>query len=171
MQFGLPSTEIVIAILCSLAAPVSLFASQWLISNVSSRFFFSAAVTLGCYVTALVFAGSYSLSPRQIVAGFAFIVAVLIFELGFWGVLTRGYTVAILLALQQTGDNAPIEQVQSHYAGGRGLGWFMEKRLKGLRAAGVTKENDERIYVTPFGVLVLLVYRSFMTCFRLSQFG
>lgn len=172
MGIGWPSTEIVWALLCTFAGPLFLFASQWLLTNVSMRFLVSALATVGCYTIAMMFFIAGTNCTVQMAAGFALVIAVLIFILGFWGLLTRGYSVAILIALAEIGDNARIELVYSHYGRGKGLRWFMEKRLKGLLSFGATDEREDYVCVTPtIGAIIYLFYRGFMACFRLRQFG
>ena len=171
MQFVWPADELYLAFLCALAAPVVLFASQWFIENVSIRYITMVIATLGTYIFIIGFLYVKPFFTIQCVSGLAFLISVCIFILGFWGLLTRGFSVAMLLSLEKN-DGAETETLHSGYANGMGLHWFLEKRLAGMRAIGVVVESEGSVKITPIlGILALQSYRLFKKLFKLQQYG
>jgi hypothetical protein len=172
MSFGIPAPEVQWAILLCLATPLVLLLTRWLPVGVAHRFNITAATVVAAYLI-LNLRGDFDAAHiRPLAAGFALIVAALVFVLGFWGVLTRGYSVALLIALERLGGTARAAEIETAYSGGRGLRWLAEKRLSGLLQAGVITVTDDQIAVTDgMGMAVLRAYLLFRKCFRLKEYG
>lgn len=171
MVFGWPAPEVQWAIVLGMAAPFVLLLSRWLPLGVANRFNATAAIVLGLYALACLF-GSGKGGATAVIAGAALLVSALIFILGFWGVLTRGYSVALLVALDRLGGCAAIDELANAYSGGRGLRWLADKRLGGLAAARVVAMEGGQVAITEsVGRLVLRCYAVFQACFRLKDYG
>jgi hypothetical protein len=64
----------------------------------------------------------------------------------------RGLSLRLLVDIQQSpGGAATAAELVTRYAGGRGLAWMYDKRLEGLRDAGLIEDADDLIALTPRG--------------------
>lgn len=80
--------------------------------------------------------------------------------LEIWALLSRGYTIGLLLTLLHAGKPIGESELAALYRGGEGLNWIMEHRLSGLKAARLVKISDGLITLTPlFGVPIARLYR------------
>jgi len=172
MTFGWPSPEVEWAILLSVAAPFILLMSRWLPLGVAQRFGITAIAVIAAYVLVCLRGPFIEARIVPIVTGAALIVAGLVFVLGIWGVLTRGYSVALLITLERLGGPARVEMLERSYSAGRGLRWLTEKRLNGLKAAHVVEVSGDQVIITrPIGSLFILACTIFQKCFRLKDYG
>ena len=79
-----------------------------------------------------------------------------IFVLGFFfigyfefqSLLSRGYTLCILSDLFSINKSMTVQQIAGNYGGGKGLKWFLDKRLKGLKYLGLIREEKGKIKLT-----------------------
>ncbi len=77
-----------------------------------------------------------------------------------WGLLSRGYTLGLLLTLYRADRPLGEKDLADRYRGGEGLDWLIRHRLRGLKAAGLVREQDEVVILTPvLGVGVAWLYR------------
>ena len=60
--------------------------------------------------------------------------SVLLMYLEAWALLSRGYTLALLLSLLEAGEPLDGRELARRYRGGDGLPWIMRHRLEGLLA-------------------------------------
>jgi hypothetical protein len=92
--------------------------------------------------------------------------------LEIWALLSRGYTLGLLLTLYRAKKPLDEEELAAGYRGGEGLSWIMRHRLSGLTAAGLVTIRDERIMLTPIlGVLVASLYKIALMTLRLRKTG
>jgi len=172
MTFDVPAPEIQWAILLCLATPWLLLLTRWLPVGVAHRFNITAAAIVAVYAVASSFAVSDASQIKPMAAGAALIVSALVFVLGFWGVLTRGYSVALLIALSHLGGTARADEIENAYSGGRGLRWLAEKRLSGLASArAIILAGDHVAVSRGTGAAILRAYSIFRKCFRLKEYG
>ena len=79
-----------------------------------------------------------------------------IFVLGFFfigyfefhSLISRGYSLRILSDLFSINKSMTAQQIATNYGGGKGLKWFLDKRLKGLKDLGLIREERGKIKLT-----------------------
>ena len=73
----------------------------------------------------------------------------------FYSLLRRGYSLRILYELYLKDVPISVKEIEESYSGGRGLGWFLEKRLEGIKNIGLIKITKDKIHLQkPFGRIV-----------------
>src|SRR5262245_31025275 len=88
-------------------------------------------------------------SVEFIVGALALATAVLVY-LEIWSLMSRGYTLALLLTLYQAGRPLSASELARRYRGGEGLQWIMRHRLAGLEAAGLIRRQGDYLVLTPW---------------------
>lgn len=79
-----------------------------------------------------------------------------IFVLGFFfigyfefqSLISRGYSLCILSDIYTSNKPMSNEQLAANYGQGKGLKWFLDKRLTGLKYLGLIKEHRGKIKLT-----------------------
>jgi len=66
----------------------------------------------------------------------------------FQSLISRGYSLRILSDLFSINKPMTAQQIAANYGGGRGLKWFLDKRLRGLKYFGLIKEERGKIRLT-----------------------
>ena len=86
--------------------------------------------------------------------------AALLFYLEVWSLLSRGYTLGLLLTLYRAGGSLDDDELARRYRGGEGLSWIMRHRLAALVQSGLVQQEDGVIRLTPaLGVSVVWLYK------------
>lgn len=161
--------EIIWALSLGALFPIFLLVSKYSSLNVSRRYIASAVIVIIFYGFLCFFNSS---NPVVILAGLLLLLSILIFTLGLWGLLTRGYSVALLVTLHSLGGNATIAELEKTYSGGRGLKWLTVKRLNGLSNAKIIKIEESQITIRkPLGPLLIKLYKTFQQVFQLKGYG
>lgn len=93
--------------------------------------------------------------------------------LEFWALLSRGYTLGLLLTLKRAGpEGLTSEEMASNYRGGDSVDWIMRHRLEGLIGAKlVMREGDRLTLSSSLGVPVTLLYRASIAILGLRRSG
>ena len=170
MAIGWPAVEVQWAIVLCIATPFVLLATRWLPLGLAHRFNATAVIVVGAYGLGCLYSAALHTIP--VITGAALIVSALVFILGFWGVLTRGYSVALIVALNRLGGRASVGELENAYSDGRGLRWLFDKRLGGLVGAhAVVIENGQVVITRGMGAFVLRCCAIFQACFRLKDYG
>lgn len=95
-----------------------------------------------------------------------------LFYLEVWGLLSRGYTLSVLLTLLKAGRPLTGAEIASLYRGGDGLDWIMHHRLGGLEAAGLVERQGDRVTLSPFrGMLIARLYAVSIAVLGLHRTG
>lgn len=99
-------------------------------------------------------------SAEDILISLMLIMGGLLLYLEIWALLSRGYTLQLLLTLYEADVPLQPEELAANYRQGDGLEWIFHHRLTGLRAAKlITYENGFVGITKPLGMLVAGVYR------------
>lgn len=96
------------------------------------------------------------------------------FFVGFgliWGVMTRGYTIAMLIEFHRAGGPLTEEALAAAYSGGRGLSWLFDKRLGGIHRLGLIVRDGGNVELTPAGRIVAFGSRAALRVLGLKRFG
>jgi hypothetical protein len=89
-----------------------------------------------------------------------------------WGLLTRGYTLAVLRTLFEAGRPLREDEIAERYRGGAGLDWLMRHRVGGLIAARLVVRQDGRLILTSIrGVVTARLYQACILVLGLRQTG
>lgn len=85
----------------------------------------------------------------DVVLGLAVICCSTILYLQVWGLLTRGYTLAILRTLLESDKPLNATQISEAYRNFEGLNWIMTHRMQGLKASGMIMVDGDSVRLTP----------------------
>ena len=66
----------------------------------------------------------------------------------FYSLLRRGFTIRLLIDIHLSKQNITKKELSSIYSGGRGLGWFLQKRLSGLEKFKLLNVKDNKVQLT-----------------------
>ncbi len=88
-------------------------------------------------------------SAWDLAVGAMLLMDTLIVYLEVWALLSRGYTLGMLLTLYRA--SAPLDEfsLAKSYRTGEGLGWIMKHRLQGLERTGLVTTDHGRVRLTP----------------------
>jgi len=92
--------------------------------------------------------------------------------LEIWGLMSRGYTLGIMLTLYAASKPLDERALAQRYRGGQGLSWVMHHRLGGLIAAHAVRREGELIQLTFFpGLFIARVYQMLILVLGLRRTG
>ena len=150
------STSFIAALLSCMMLPFTHIILKWLTVNFFRKY--ESSVLLICYFFTVimwltlnsVIKENFDISINKIITydgifvlGFFFIGY---FE--FQSLILRGYSLRILSDLFSINKPMTAQQIAANYGGGKGLKWFLDKRLKGLKYLGLIKEERGKIKLT-----------------------
>jgi len=97
--------------------------------------------------------------------------AVLVY-LEIWGLLSRGYTLSLIVTIHRAGSPLPADELARRYRGGEGLEWIMRHRMAGLEAAGlVQRTGDQLVLTSRLGRAAAWSYRAAIALLGLRMTG
>lgn len=100
------------------------------------------------------------------------IAGVMLLYLEVWGLLSRGYTLGILLTLWLAKHSLRENEISVRYRDGDGLAWIMQHRLHGLVTARLVKLQGGRVILTPVrGLKLAQTYAACITALGLRRTG
>ena len=87
-------------------------------------------------------------SAWDLAIGAMLLMDALIVYLEVWALLSRGYTLGMLLTLYRA--SGPLDELSlaKSYRTGEGLGWIMKHRLQGLKRTGLVTTDHGRVRLT-----------------------
>ena len=143
-------------------------AIQFLISSGISLFFWCGVVVL---VPVLRHASLIDLA-----LGLMALVTCVLVYLEVWGLMSRGYTLGIILTLYADGQPLTEAEISRSYRGGAGLEWIMRHRIGGLMAAGLVKPHndglgDGLVLTAGRGALIARLYRISIIALGMGRTG
>ena len=140
----------------------------------ASRFLLAALLQLLLWVSgSLLLPGEFRPARYTdwIIAGMILASALLLY-LEIWALLSRGYTLSVVITLRRAGGLLSSEQIARRYRGGAGLEWIMQHRTGGLEAAKLVRREDADLVLTvPLGMLAALAYQLAIAVFGLRRTG
>lgn len=161
-----------IALPNALAVPVLLLATRLIAPIAEShalRFLLTAVVALAVWAACMAAFGHTRLD--EIVLGLCLMLGTLLFYLEVWGLMTRGYSLGILLTLFKAQMPMTEQEIFARYRDGDGLNWIMQHRLGGLSAGGAVRRDGDRLALSPLGVCIARVYGTCIAVLGLRQTG
>jgi hypothetical protein len=148
------------AIVLSLLLPVLLFGYATIPAlRLPGRRFRAAAITsAGLFLIAcLVLPGP--LDAGDVFGGALLLATAILLWHVFWSLLAWGFTLTLLTALARVEQPLTLEQWISAYMQGGDLSGFAHNRLRLLIGSGLVASGDDRITVTPFGIITVRLVR------------
>jgi hypothetical protein len=108
----------------------------------------------------------------EIAAAVMVLAAAGLLYLEIWGLMSRGYTLSMLLTLLDAGKPLDEAGIARSYRGGDGLSWIMRHRVDALVAAGILVRRGDLIVLTAFpGGALAFTYRVFVRLLGLRRTG
>lgn len=136
------------------------------------RFLVSAIVMALAWLVSMAALAPAGLTPMDAVVGLCVVLGALLFYLEVWALMTRGYTLGILLTLLKTGRPLSAQEIFDGYRDGDGLGWIMSHRLGGLCASGFIARSGDRLTLAPGrGVFIARLHRLCVAVLGLRRTG
>jgi hypothetical protein len=124
------------------------------------QFLISCVVTLLLWVLVLLLVpGLRRSSVAELALSLMALGAGMLVYLELWGLMSRGYTLGVILTLQNAGNPLSEAAISRSYRDGEGLEWIMRHRVGGLAAAGLIESRNEQIMLTVRGRAVARLYR------------
>lgn len=125
------------------------------------------------WITSIVFLNFYlkNITFYSILYAFFLYAGSMLVYLEIWGLLSRGYTLGLLLTFYKARKAISIEELAQLYRGGEGLEWLMKHRFAGLEAANLIKIDNNYIILTFRGKIIAYVYKISILFFGLRATG
>ncbi|MBI2770759.1 MAG: hypothetical protein HYX47_14125 [Burkholderiales bacterium] len=172
IDFAMPA-PVALAIANALLFPLWLAATSRLPSLAekhATRFVVSAVATVVLWAVATAAAPAAGMAGW--LAGLCVTLGALLFYLEVWALMTRGYTLGILLTLLKSGKPLTAQELFDGYRDGEGLGWIMRHRLGGLCATGFIQRDGDRLTLAPGkGVFIARLQRLCAAVLGLKRTG
>jgi hypothetical protein len=169
------SAPMILAVLACLAFPPCLAVVARLPGLATRRglqFAVAAGITSAGWAAGTVAAGETSFTAGDVAVGAMLLTCGLILYLELWALLSRGYSLGIILTLLRA--PAPLDDaaIARSYRAGDGLTWIMRHRLAGLEGAGLVSTRDGMIRLTPWiGAPIARLYVLAVTLLGLPRSG
>jgi hypothetical protein len=175
LDFSIPDA-IVAALGVILLLPLYLLGATrlpGLASHYAVQFLVSCLVAAALWAPILVEVWRVQAPDLDGVIGGAMVLASgMLVYLEIWGLLTRGYTLAVLRTLFEAGQPLREDDIAERYRGGAGLDWLMRHRVGGLIAARLIVRQDGQLILTSIrGVVIARLYQACILVLGLRQTG
>src|SRR5260370_15775395 len=96
----------------------------------------------------------------ELATSFMILASALIIYLEIWALLSRGYTLGLLLTLFRGEHPMSDAQLAASYRQGEGVGWIMRHRLGGHLSAGLVRPRGDGSVLAGTGALIRILYRA-----------
>jgi len=115
------------------------------------QFLISVIVIVLAWAGALLFIpATRPHDASEIIVGAMAIGTAVLFFLEIWALLSRGYTLGLLITMHRSGRALSAPELARSYRCGEGLDWIMRHRLAGLQSAGLVCQSGDAIVLTPW---------------------
>ena len=113
------------------------------------QFLVASVATTGGWAALAYATTADGASAWDLAIGAMLLMDALIVYLEVWALLSRGYTLGMLLTLYRA--SRPLDELSlaKSYRTGEGLGWIMKHRLRGLERTGLVTTDHGRVHLTP----------------------
>jgi hypothetical protein len=95
----------------------------------------------------------------------------LLVYLEIWSLLSRGYTIGLLLTFYKSNSPLNATELAKLYRGGEGLDWLIKHRFSGLISAKMIQLKDQQVVLTTRGMMVAFLYKLSVLFFGLRYSG
>jgi hypothetical protein len=135
------------------------------------QFLASSVIVIAAWLIALQLPAMPAPSAADIATSLMILAGALLVYLEAWGLLSRGYTLGLLLTLFRAKHPMNDAQLAASYRQGQGVGWIMRHRLGGLMSARLVRRQGDRIVLTPAGAIIGILYRAAIAVLGLKVTG
>ena len=136
------------------------------------QFLLGCLVMVVLWIGLVLWSGPRSPGRAEVCVGLMILAAEALFYLEVWSLLSRGYTLGLLVTLHRVHRPLDEEELARSYRGGSGLSWIMEHRVSGLIAAGLVREEGGMVVLTPvLGVAAARLYKFSISVLGLRRTG
>jgi hypothetical protein len=118
------------------------------------QFLASSTIIGGVWLLILSVAAGPAATGAELATSFMILASALLLYLEAWALLSRGYTIGLLLTLFHCKPPITEAELAASYRHGEGLGWIMRHRIGGLIAVRLVRRQDQLIVLTPAGTIV-----------------
>lgn len=164
------------AIAIGVLQPLYLFAITRLpiiVERNAVQFLINCGVTLLLWMLAIwLVPGLRQSSMAELALGLMALAGSMLVYLEVWGLMSRGYTLGVMLTLHNAEHPLSEAEISRSYRGGEGLEWIMRHRVSGLMAAGLLESRDGQLVLTPGrGRAVAHLYRMSILALGMRRTG
>ncbi|MGE5779074.1 MAG: hypothetical protein ACM30D_07175 [Hyphomicrobiales bacterium] len=135
------------------------------------QFLASSVIVIAAWLIALQLPAMPAPSTADIATSLMILAGALLVYLEAWALLSRGYTLGLLLTLFRAKHPMNDAQLAASYRQGQGVGWIMRHRLGGLMSARLVRRQGDRIVLTPAGAIIGILYRAAIAVLGLKVTG
>ncbi len=135
------------------------------------QFLAGSAIVIGLWLIALRAAAAPTATGGELATSLMILASTLLVYLEAWALLSRGYTIGLLLTLFRCQHSITDAELAAGYRHGKGLGWIMRHRLGGLISARLVRRQSDLIVLTPTGAIVARLYRVAIAILGLKVVG
>jgi hypothetical protein len=138
----------------------------------ASQFLLSSITIFTAFILYNIFSESAG-AGLDITIGMLILIGTSLLYLEAWALLSRGYTIGLLLTLLKADSHGLTrDELSSRYRGGDGIDWIMAHRLSGLIGAGLVERKGDKLWLTAFpGLPVVQAYRIAVAILGLRRTG
>ncbi len=138
----------------------------------AQQFLVCTLITLISWLSTLILTKTIFFSNAEIITTNIFIIiCALLVYLEIWGLLSRGYTIGLLLTFYKIQKPLNEQELADSYRGGQGLAWLIDHRFRGLITAGLLRREGDYFALTKKGAIIAFFYEKFIQLFGLRQTG
>jgi hypothetical protein len=135
------------------------------------QFLVSSVIVMGLWLIALLLPGVPASTAADLATSLMILAGALLVYLEAWALLSRGYTLGLLLTLFRGKRAMTDAQLAASYRDGQGVGWIMRHRLGGLMSTGLVRRQGDRIVLTSTGAIIAMLYRAAIAVLGLKVTG
>lgn len=132
----------------------------WIRQKNAQQFLWSFLVSFISYILFIaVIRTNYPEDNSQLLYSLLAYFSAMIIYLEIWALLSRGYTLGLLLTAYRSKQKVDLNYLAHSYRGGEGLEWIIRHRLSGLIGAKLIKNQSGDLSLTPLGSLIAKLYQ------------
>lgn len=135
------------------------------------QFSASSLIVVGLWALALSTIAGPAPTVTTFATSFMIMAGALLVYLEAWALLSRGYTLGLLLTLYRCKTPISDAVLAASYRHGEGVGWIMRHRLGGLISARLVRREGDLIVLTFTGAVLGRLYRAAIAAFGLKVTG
>jgi hypothetical protein len=174
-DFTMPGS-LAAAFVTSLGVPIYLLllARAPLLAGRNALQFFAAVMIAAALwgAAALAIPAAQPTGGGEFLLGVMVLGSVFLLYLEVWALLSRGYTLGLVITIHHAGRPLSAAELTQHYRRGQGLQWIMRHRLAGLAAARLVRREGPFLVLTPrLGRAVAWSYRLAIAALGLKATG
>lgn len=142
-----------------------------LVGRNALQFLLSFIVTTLVWLVALIWEKNSLINSEFIWSAVCLYGGLMLAYLEIWGLLSRGYTIGLLLTFYKSKTPLTPDELAKSYRGGHGLDWLIKHRFAGLESAKMIKLHNNQVTLTNRGKVIAFLYQLSVLFFGLRYSG